>query len=247
MELIDLTNFEYLIDFNYRYMINKQGEIYSCWYKKIMKPHLNETGYYCINLSNTDRKHKCFIHRLLAIQYIPNPDNLPEIDHINRVRTDNRLENLRWCDRYTNANNKSNCIALMSEEEQKKREDDIREYKRVWAENDRRAKGVPEKVFLKDLSEEELKEKELDKKEQIRIRAMERRSNMTDEQRAEYNERQRELYANKQKDEDFKNAAKERAKKQREEIKADPIKAEQLREYKRLKAKEYREKKKGII
>tara|TARA_R110000744_G_scaffold30855_2_gene72868 strand:- start:1297 stop:1971 length:675 start_codon:yes stop_codon:yes gene_type:complete len=45
-------------------------------------------------------------HRLLAIQYIPNPDNKPHVDHINRDRKDNRLENLRWATRLENNNNK---------------------------------------------------------------------------------------------------------------------------------------------
>ena len=42
----------------------------------------------------------------MAEQFIPNPDNLPHIDHKNRIRTDNRPENLRWCSRETNMKNK---------------------------------------------------------------------------------------------------------------------------------------------
>ena len=38
----------------------------------------------------------CKIHRLIAQHYIPNPNNLPLVDHINQVRDDNRIENLRW-------------------------------------------------------------------------------------------------------------------------------------------------------
>ena len=46
-------------------------------------------------------------HRLIVLQWIPNPDNLPCIDHLNHNRTDNRIENLRWCSHLQNANNNS--------------------------------------------------------------------------------------------------------------------------------------------
>jgi len=63
----------------------------------ILKPNLSPQGYYRIGLRKRGLgvKH-FFIHRLIALHFIDNPNNLPHVDHINRNREDYRLENLRW-------------------------------------------------------------------------------------------------------------------------------------------------------
>ena len=48
-----------------------------------------------------------YIHRLVAETFIPNPENLPEVDHINRIKTDNRVDNLRWVSVKDNRRNSS--------------------------------------------------------------------------------------------------------------------------------------------
>jgi len=53
-------------------------------------------GYKFVSLSNKTKRHNLKIHRLIAIHYIPNPLNKSQVDHINRERGDNRIENLRW-------------------------------------------------------------------------------------------------------------------------------------------------------
>jgi hypothetical protein len=108
-----------------------------------------------------------------------------------------------------------------------------REYKRDWAEKDRREKGIPIKGHKNSTSKEY-------KAEWIRNK----RANLTEEEKKEHLEHRRKLHAEKEQTEDQKEAAKERAKKQRELIKADPEKLAQMKEYKKLKAREYREKKK---
>jgi hypothetical protein len=114
------------------------------------------------------------------------------------------------------------------------RTDEIhREYQRKWAEENRRKKGVPIKENRDDEYWREYKAKWTANK----------RASLTDEEKKEQLKHRRELYAKKEQTEDQKEAAKERAKKQREAIKADPEKLAQQKEYKRLKAKEYREKK----
>jgi len=66
----------------------------------ILTPSFDKTtGYYRVILyKNSKQKHRYLLHRLIAQTFIPNPDNLPTVDHINRIRTDNRIENLRWAD-----------------------------------------------------------------------------------------------------------------------------------------------------
>lgn len=72
---------------------------------KILKTSLNGKGYRCLKLSKNGIRKPFRVHRLVAETFIPNPDNLPCIDHINTIKTDNRVENLRWCTLKENMNN----------------------------------------------------------------------------------------------------------------------------------------------
>lgn len=72
--------------------------------EKILK-HGKLKGYLLVQLSKNG-KIKCYrVHRLVAEAFIPNPNNLPQIDHINTDRSDNRVCNLRWCSHKENMNN----------------------------------------------------------------------------------------------------------------------------------------------
>ena len=69
--------------------------------EKLLKPYTNKKGYLRINLNNE----KFLVHRLVAQAFIPNPENKPQVNHINTVRGDNRVENLEWCTNEENCNN----------------------------------------------------------------------------------------------------------------------------------------------
>lgn len=72
---------------------------------KIKKPHIGGSGYYYTVLCKEGKCKLELVHRLLANAFIPNPENKPEIDHINADRSDYRLENLRWATHKENNNN----------------------------------------------------------------------------------------------------------------------------------------------
>ena len=67
----------------------------------------NGGGYKTVSLYKNQKIGCYYIHQLLAKAFIPNPDNLPVVDHISRVKTDNRLDNLRWSSFKDNMLNKS--------------------------------------------------------------------------------------------------------------------------------------------
>ena len=145
-------------------------------------------------------------HRQLAIQYIENPDNLPEIDHIDRNRRNNDLSNLRWADKTIQNNNKSSNIANLTEEEKNDRIIDMKEYKREWAEKDRRTKGIEPKnpnFDNKAYQQEWMKNKranrsqeEIDAENKMR---RETRPVQTEEQKEKARERARKQRENKKK------------------------------------------------
>tara|TARA_R110000803_G_scaffold142168_1_gene208517 strand:+ start:415 stop:861 length:447 start_codon:yes stop_codon:yes gene_type:complete len=78
------------------YLIYEDGKVQNKKTKRYLKSAPNKKGYLHVCLYKNGKGNTHNIHRLVAIHYIPNPDNKPEVDHINRINTDNRVENLRW-------------------------------------------------------------------------------------------------------------------------------------------------------
>jgi hypothetical protein len=88
------------------YKINRMGQVWTCFYNRFLKPILSP-HYYTFTLSISGVHYKEGIHRLLGLQYIKNPNNLPYIDHIDMNKTNNNLENLRWITRGGNQKNQT--------------------------------------------------------------------------------------------------------------------------------------------
>ena len=85
-----------------KYQVSNTGKVKSLNYRntgkeKIMKPQDNGKGYLFVQLCKDGKVENCRINRLVAQAFLPNPNNLPEVNHKNEDKTDNRVENLEWC------------------------------------------------------------------------------------------------------------------------------------------------------
>ena len=95
-----------IIGYEGLYKIYEDGRVWSYKYNKFIKPFMNNTNYYRISLTK-DKKRKLFLlHRLLALNFIPNPNNLPEVDHKDVNNQNNDLSNLQWITVKENRNKK---------------------------------------------------------------------------------------------------------------------------------------------
>lgn len=72
--------------------------------EKILTPTINSRGYYHTCLRKDGRSITVYIHRIVAQAFLPNPDNLPLINHKDEDKTNNRVENLEWCSAKYNTN-----------------------------------------------------------------------------------------------------------------------------------------------
>ena len=80
----------------------------------ILSPHVNNRGYKIITLCKNNELKTYLLHRLVAEAFIPNPDNLPQVNHKDENKTNNDIENLEWCTHKYNNNygTKNNRTAL---------------------------------------------------------------------------------------------------------------------------------------
>ena len=93
------------------YLIYPEGRVWSNYGKGgFLKHVVSHKGYDRVGLHRDGKKKKFSVHRLVAQTFIPNPDNKPEVDHINQDRSDNRLENLRWVTKSENGQNQGKRI-----------------------------------------------------------------------------------------------------------------------------------------
>jgi len=88
------------------YLIYPDGRVWSKKRNIFLKECERKNNYSNVKIYNGKQK-TFMIHRLVAEHYIPNPENKPEVDHINRNKHDNRVENLRWVSSKENCKNRN--------------------------------------------------------------------------------------------------------------------------------------------
>ena len=71
---------------------------------KLIEPSDDGHGYLKVYLSKNKETKTCLVHRLVAEVFLPNPDNLPEVNHIDEDKTNNRVDNLEWKSHRDNCN-----------------------------------------------------------------------------------------------------------------------------------------------
>lgn len=81
-----------------RYQVSNYGRVWSVIKSQFVKQHINNDGYCQVRLYFGDgRKKHEMVHRLVALAFLPNPNNLPQVNHKDENKENNYVENLEWC------------------------------------------------------------------------------------------------------------------------------------------------------
>lgn len=76
----------------------EDGRIWSSYWERYLTPYINHAGYLCVQVAINSGEVKGFrVNRMVAMAFLENPNNFPEVNHKNKIKTDNHVENLEWC------------------------------------------------------------------------------------------------------------------------------------------------------
>jgi len=98
-----MNGFVDIPQFEGRYAINIKGDVLNIKTNKILKPFTNGVGYYRVSFYDENKKRRQFyIHRLMAANFIPNPEGKMFINHIDGNPSNNNINNIEWCTKSEN-------------------------------------------------------------------------------------------------------------------------------------------------
>ena len=89
------------------YEVSDQGEVRNAKTKKLLSLKKKIRGYVYVHLHQDGKSKVVTVHRLIASAFIPNPNNVETVNHINYIKDDNRVENLEWMSYSENSGNKN--------------------------------------------------------------------------------------------------------------------------------------------
>lgn len=93
----DIAGYENLYQISNRGRVKSLPRNGTCSREKILTPHRDSKGSYNVSLSKNGIRKMAYIHRLVAETFIPNPNNYPDVFHIDGNLANNAVENLYWC------------------------------------------------------------------------------------------------------------------------------------------------------
>jgi len=107
IELLEEEEFRVILGYE-GYSVSNYGRVISLKRTKVRKDRLlnpfnHQAGYKIVALRKDNITTKFSVHRLVAKTFIPNTENKPQVNHLNGIRHDNRVENLEWCTNQENA------------------------------------------------------------------------------------------------------------------------------------------------
>lgn len=96
MKIVNVEIWKDTYIYSEQYQVSNTGTVRNKITGHILKPQLDNKGYFRVRMSLHDKKATAKIHRLVAVAFIPNPENKPQVNHIDADKRNNDVRNLEW-------------------------------------------------------------------------------------------------------------------------------------------------------